>query len=92
MGLCGFGRNQNRFHAGIGDIPEVQHQRLCALGDLRNLSGMLRHNRPGTDGQEAIGALVDGDGVGDAVDQGLIQSYGFANLSNCLQHGAFSPS
>ena len=60
-------------------------------GDLRHLTGMLRHDGTAAHSQNSVGALVDGDRVGDAVDQGAALPDRTANVRNG-SHQQVSPS
>ena len=88
-GLCG---DPYGFHPDIGDVSQISHQCLGTPGDLGCFLRMLSHYGPGTDGKNSVGALVDGDGIGDAVDQRPGFFYGAADIMDYLVHGSFSPS
>ena len=66
-------------------------QRPGGGGDLRHLTGMLRHDGTAAHSQNGVGALVDGDGVSDAVDQGAALPDRTANVRNG-SHQQVSPS
>ena len=67
-------RTLHGFHPHIRNIPQIQHQRPGRSRDLLHLQRMLRHNGPCPRRQDNIGAVMNGDGVGNAVNQRLFLS------------------
>lgn len=60
--------------------PQVEHQGLNARHRVGHLQRMVGHGGGGSRRQQNVGAVVDGDDVGNTLDQG-----GF--LPHCLQQG-----
>ena len=54
------------------DLVLVPADSFGCPGYFRNLPGMFRHHGTTTHGQNGIGALIDGNGIGDAVNQRLL--------------------
>ena len=66
---CFLHTDSHGFLSGVGDISYIQRQRPGSCRDLPDFSGVLCHNGAGACCQHHIGAVMNGNRIGNAVDQ-----------------------
>ena len=81
------GGTPHGLHPHVGEVAQIEQQGRRRGGDLLHLPGMLRHNGAGAQGQHGVGALVDGDGIGDGMDQGGLCPQSAEHRGERFTHG-----
>ena len=66
---CVFARREHARDGARIQRSDVEAEPCAKRGDLLHLLGIVRHDGTCTDGEQDIRDIVDGDVVGDAVDE-----------------------